>query len=257
MNKLLYINTLKDLTPKTADIESVPIIRAIKERAQFPVSQDNLQEGFSELFISEDDIALINESLELIEPTIQETRALLLTRDVDYELINLERAINILIGIPSHLSRNLSYIKDVFSWQSQFINEAAYILNSIKSLRTYEEGVICNQRLNDFFEKILRNKEFRFNSYDIINEGQLEAIKGLDESMSQGYFLHFTLEEHLRKEKVNVIRLRIPSKKLDPVDNIARNITNIKRGVETAYKINMRMINWAILFYSYIKWVKK
>ena len=256
MDNMLYIHSLRDLTQKTADIESTPIVRVIKDKFKLPIAEEKLKEHFSYLFVSDEDKQAIKNALDLIEQTMQEIVKLALTKDSDFELISLQRAYNILKAMPGNLAKDLEFTEEISSWQNQFALEAVDVLNNLSSLKSKEEKISYNKKLNEFFVKILRSNEFRFNCQDIINEVQLEAIKSLSEGMSEGFFLHRTLEEHMNNLKVERVRVRISADKLAAVDNIASNMEQIRRGIETAYKINMNMINWSILLYAYIRWLR-
>ena len=96
MDNMLYIHSLRDLTQKTADIESTPIVRVIKDKFKLPIAEEKLKEHFSYLFVSDEDKQAIKNALDLIEPTTQEIVKLALTKDSDFELISLQRAYNIL-----------------------------------------------------------------------------------------------------------------------------------------------------------------
>ena len=50
---MLYIHQLKDLTPKSADIEVVPVIREIKTRTPYPLREENVKDYFELFFVSE------------------------------------------------------------------------------------------------------------------------------------------------------------------------------------------------------------
>lgn len=254
---MIYVHSLKDLNQKTADIESIYIIREIKEKNQVPIIEENLRNHISPFFVSNEDITIMKNSLDLIGPTIQKIRDLSKIQDIEYEPINIHRAISMLEEIFIPLLNNIYYFEDIFTWQEQASNEITNILNSIPTSKSNEEKLKINKELSETFEKILRNKEFRFNYNGIINDGLLERIKNLNESMENGFLFHVTLEEHLNKVNFDVIRKRISSHKLEIAENIAQDIIKIKKGVELVYKKNMHIINIALILYAYIKWLKK
>ena len=53
------------------------------------------------------------------------------------------------------------------------------------------------------------------------------------------------------------IKKRIPSADLQRGEKIGNMISDIKDGVDRAYENNMRMINLALIIYSYVKMMKK
>jgi len=104
-------------------------------------------------------------------------------------------------------------------------------------------------------KEILRNKEFGFQDEDIISEAQISHIVGLNESLASGFLFHFTLEEELKKVDFETIKPRISQNRLQEDAVIRENVFKIRRGVERAYDINMRMVNLALVMYSYVKWL--
>ena len=129
------------------------------------------------------------------------------------------------------------------------------LLNIIPHLKTKDEKVAHNDRLNKPFQTILRNTEFTFRSNDIINEGHVNAIQGLHESMLKGFFFHYTLEEELKKLDFQGIKKRLPVAEIADVEEIEKNIENINKGVKRAYEVNMRMVNKAVVLYACVKWL--
>jgi len=254
---MLYIHQLKDLTPKSADIESTFIIRELKVKTPLPLTEAKIRDYFTLFFISESEKQAMAEAVELIEPTIQEVQALLRSKDPVYEPINLQRAINMLREIPPPLLNNLNYAKVIFIWQEDLIQEFAPLFNSLAQLkdRSYEERVTINQKLNEIFERLLRNNVIAFNYKDIIYEAQTSRMNDLLESIERGFFFHIGLEEELKKIDFEFIKRRIPVEKLNTVQHTRDKIAKIKKGVNAAYDINIRMMNWALVVYSYIKWL--
>lgn len=122
--------------------------------------------------------------------------------------------------------------------------------------RRHEDLIALDQKLSVIFEKILRNNDLYFNSNNIINEAQIEHMNSISKSMVNGFLFHFTLEEELRKANFESIKHRIPPTELLRIENLTQKILEIKKGVERAYENNMRMVNLAVILYSYIKMMK-
>jgi len=254
---MLFIHQLKDLTPRSADIEVVPVIREIKTRTPLPLREEHVKEYFELFFISDSEKGAMARALELLPEAIAEIQQLLQSKEQDYELVNLQRAITMLKEIPPFLLNNLSYVRDIADWQDALVSGFAPLFNIIPNLKavSQEERVACNTKLNYIFEKMLRSNDMAFNYRDVVSEGQVSRMKDLSESMSKGFFFHVLLEEEIKKQNFDIIKNRIPGDKLRRVDLIQIKINDIRKGVETAYDINFRMINWALVVYGYIKWL--
>jgi hypothetical protein len=251
---MVYIHDLPSLTPKSAEIESVYILREIKQKTTFPFPEQHMADEFSAFFISDTDKTIISESIDKIEPTIRDIRELFDSGDKTFEALNLKRAMVMLTEIPKPLSNNLLFIGQVAGWQETSPTEITAVLNSIPKLRTSDEKIACNNMLNHFFMKILRNSDMKFNTEGIVGDAEKARLADLHESMGKGFFFHVTLEEELKKLKFDAIQGRIPKDKLQKVESIAKNVAEIKKGVDRSYEINMRMVQWSVLLYTYIKW---
>jgi len=251
------MNKLSSLSLRTAEIESIYIIRDLAHRASLPLSEPFLDQEFSPFFVSDTDKELMKSSEALIDSTIQDIIKLGDIKGNIYELINLQRTINTLKESHRPLIQNLKFAGDLQIWQQACLSEISHILNSIPDLKAQEDRIHFNQRLNEVFQTILRNSEFAFNSKDIINEMHIEHMAALKESLAKGFLFHVTLEEELKKEDFSEIRSRIPSEAIQAVENLTKNIEEIKRGVDRAYDLNLRMVNWALLLYCYVKMLNK
>ena len=225
---MLYIHKLKDLSTKSADVESVYLIRELKQKTPPPFTLPKVQEYFAEFMISPTDKQIIEEAAKLLTPTTELVQSIMQDNDSIHEVVNIQRTLQILTELPGPLQINLNYINEMLAWQEQFIN---------------------------IFEKILRNKEFGFQDEDIISEAQISHIVGLNESLASGFLFHFTLEEELKKVDFETIKPRISQNRLQEDAVIRENVFKIRRGVERAYDINMRMVNLALVMYSYVKWL--
>jgi hypothetical protein len=254
---MLYIHQLKDLTPRSADIEVVTVIREIKTRTPLPLREENVRQYFELFFVSESEKKSMTKALEIIPASITEIQALLSTQDREYEAVNLQRAITMLNEIPQFLLNNLNYAKEIADWQDGFASSFAPLFNQLTTLKTksQDEKIEVNNQLNNIFEKLLRSSEFAFNYKDVVSEGQTSRMKDLNESMEKGFFFHVLLEEEIKKQSFDIIKSRISGEKLRKVDLTRMKISDIKRGVDAAYDLNMRMLQWALVVYGYIKWL--
>ena len=252
---MLYIHQLNHLTPRMADLESVYMIRDLKEKMPFPLAEENLEESFCEFFVSTSELRAIEGAMGLIEPTVEQIKALLQKESPLHETINLQRTVQLLNTIPSALENNLSYLQQVQVWQSTSPAEMAALLNQIPKLRTMEEKVHVNQQVKNLFQFLLRNHEFIFHAQDMIHEGPVAQVNGLTESMGKGFFFHVSLEEEYKKVDFGAIKRRIPAQELEGAEEVERSIKQIKKGLDAAYNANMRMVNLSVILYSYVKWL--
>ena len=92
---------------------------------------------------------------------------------------------------------------------------------------------------------------------DMINEGKFARINNLHKSLSDGFFFHFTVIEHINKIDFNAVRMRIPSHNLSNVEDIARDVFEIRKGVNIAYDYNMKMVQIIVNLYSYLNILAK
>lgn len=252
---MLYVHQLKDLTAKSADIESVFIIRELKQKTPLPLTEEKIREYFSLFFVSESEKNAMSRAYSLIDTTMQDIIQLAHMNDPELEPINLQRALNMLKEIPQPLLNNLNYAKEVSAWQEGLVKEFPYLISSIPNLSTHQEKVNCNIKLNSIFEKLLRSNDMAFNYKDVINEAHTSRMNDLSESMARGFLFHIFLEEELKKVDFSKIKQRISPGKLEAVERIHARVDDIKKGVDAAYDVNMRMIIWAINVYGYIKWM--
>lgn len=253
---MIYLKNLNQLTPKIADIESVPLIRDIKRNFSLPVKEDVIRGHFFPYFIKEHDIELMKSSLLIIKPTLEGFSVLLEKKDSDYAPINIVRAHKLVSEVNEPLLINLRYAEEIFAWQEEFVKEATLIFNSLPGARSQEKKLELNNRLNALFQKVLRNKEFTFMYSDLVNEAEVEHMKGLRDMISNGFLFYIKMEEELNKVGFNSIKKRIPLDKLKNSEALGDNVSKIKMGVDTAYQINMNMISWSVLLYSYVKVLK-
>lgn len=253
---MVYIHQLSHLNPKAADLESVYLIREIKEKTPYPVQTEQLQDYCADLLVSATDKEMAEHAFFLLQPTMDAIMALAQQVDPIHEPINLHRALDVLKELPAPLHNNIAYMDAVISWQHNFFLVVVPALNTLGRAQSKAEKASSFQQLNPFFEKILRNnQDIRFNSGDIINEACLNHSTGLNESMSKGFLFHVSLEEELKKLSYEELQKRIPVAKLQEIEHIRANIEVINKGVERAYAVNMRMVQLAVVLYSYVKWL--
>ena len=249
---MLYIHKLSDLNVKSAEIECVPIVRSIK-LSGFPISQQKLMELFSETSVSPGEIELIERALRLLGPALLALRQLLSKSDPVHEPVNLNRTVQNLNALEAPLLKNLEYARNILDFQQQFMGRAGALLNSISLLRTNEEKQAANAEVSSCFEKVLRNSGFSFSHQDLIFEAHTGVVRDLAESLSKGYLFHVTLEEELKKLVFADIKKRISAGDLAEAEAIEADVRQIKEGVDAAYRLNMHMVEWAVIFLSIIK----
>lgn len=253
---MLYIHTLKDLSPKSLEIESTPLVREIKQNNKYPLSESGLKDHLLSFFVSATDLELMSKSLELIPRTVEEIDSLPPDEEI-YEQISLKRARSVLQELPEALQKNIQYAQLIFEAQELLISQITFLLNKVPELRTTEEKVDYDQQMSIIFEMILRNgRDFRFNFIDIVHEGPLAQITNLVEGLSQNFFFHVQLEEYLKKQDFGAISQRISPAEIEKVNCISQQIVEIQKGVQRAHDLNMRMTNLAVVLYSYIKWLR-
>lgn len=254
---MLYIHQLKDLTPKSADIEVVPVIREIKTRTPYPLKAADVKDYLELFYVSESEKLAMGKALEQIPSAIIDIQALLNSKDPDYEPVNLQRAITMLKEIPPFLLTNLNYAREIGAWQEGFVADFASFFNIIPNLKNkgQEEKVAVNNKLNSIFEKILRSNTMNFNYRDVVSEGQKSRMADLSESMGKGFLFKVSLQEEIKKQSFDFIKGRIPGEKLRKADFIKLKIDDVKKGVDAAYDFNFRMINFSLVIYGYIKWL--
>jgi len=255
---MLYLHNLNHLTPKAADVESVPLIREIKQKVGYPITEVKLKEHLLTFFPTEDDLTKMELSLFLVEPTLGQVAKLAEEKNEQlHEPASLVRAKQILEEMPPALEKNIQFAHQLREWQNIFFMEALEIFNALPKLRTMDEKKAYNERLNEIFRMILRNPEFAFNFWDLVHEAHTSHVDGLIESLNKGFIFHFSLEEELKKLTFDQIRHRIPGDRIEEVEKIKRNVQAIKNGIDRSYDVNKRMVDLAVYLYSYIKWLNQ
>ncbi len=252
---MLYIHKLSQFNQKASDLESVYLIRELKQKTPYPFQDAQIQELLSDFLVSDTDKAHIEQALPIIEPTLELVNKLVEEKNEIHESANCIRTAQILRELPVPIQNSLMYVYEVHNWQKQFTQEITPLLNSLSKLRTPEQKNLANSRLKDMFKKILRNDEFVFKYPDLVNEGEIAAVDGLIESLDRGFLFHYSLEEEIKKSSYTDIKRRLPAQHLEEAEKIRANMLIIKRGVDRAQQVNFRMINLAVVLYAYIKWL--
>ncbi len=177
MTEMLYLHNLSHLTFKAAEVESVPMIREIKQKVGYPISEQKITEHLFPLWATEEEKSRIELALLLVEPTLEMVIVLAEEKNPLYEPASLQRANQILQEMPPALDKNLQYLQELGAWQGTFFKEITIVFNMLPKLRNTQDKLAYNQKLNEFFQKILRNKEFAFNFPEVVHEAHLSHIK--------------------------------------------------------------------------------
>ena len=252
---MLYIHQLNHLSSKMADLESVYMVRDLREKVKFPLKEEIMEEAFCEFFVSSSELQLIEETAVLVTPTIEMVKSLAQVGSDLYEAVSLQRTIQALQPVTAALESNLAYLQQVQVWQATSSSALTALLNQIPKLQSHEDKLRVNNEIKGLFQFLLRNQGFVFHAPDMVHEGPLAQVNGLVESMQKGFFFHVSLEEEYKKVDFNTIKRRVPSEELQRVEAIEQNILKIKKGADTAYNANMRMVNLSVILYSYVKWL--
>ncbi len=252
---MLYIHQLTHLSSKMADLESVYLVRELREKVKLPLQEEVMEEAFCEFFVSSSELQFIEETAALVGPTIEMIKSLVQLESELYEAVSLQRAIQALEPVTAALESNLAYLQQVQVWQATSSSGMTTLLNQIPKLRTQEEKIRVNDEVKGLFQFLLRNQGFVFHAPDMVHEGPVAQVNGLVESMQKGFFFHVSLEEEYKKVDFATIKRRVPAEELKRVEEIEQDILKIKKGTDTAYNANMRMVNLSVILYSYVKWL--
>ena len=251
---MLYVHTLQLLNPKTIELESIPIVRELKQKKQ-PINEDTVKARISSFFVTEEDMKVMELASAKVDPTLTKVKSILSENDSIHEQINLARTVQILEEMPNPLQNSMQYAESIEKLQAQLPKGMAELLTKIPSLKTREEKIVYNNKLSEVFQELLRNNQFMFDGRNVVNEGRLNHIRDLRDNLDKGFIFHFTLENELKKQNFEAISSSLPKEKLDQLEELKEDIDVIKEGIERAYDINMRMISVSIILYAYVKWV--
>jgi hypothetical protein len=253
---MIYIHLLKDLNLKNAEIESVPILREIKTKTPFPLKVEEVKGYLGELFAQPNQIVAIEQAQIIVEQLIAQLTTLQRRTDGLYEEQNIKRALSLVYEAQQPLEQNKQYLQDMISYKDHFFYEMTQILNSLRFLVTAQQKNEANARINELFCKILRNTEFSFRGFDIINDTHTKSVGALVESVKNGFLFRERIEEHVQKLSFEQIKARIPVHELQVNDAIVIQATQLKTIVDQTYQCSMNMIFLAVYLYTYIKWLK-
>ncbi|MEW5896540.1 MAG: hypothetical protein AB1668_02510 [Nanoarchaeota archaeon] len=254
---MLYIHKLSDLTPKSAELESVYLVRDIRNKRKFPLRPGDLDTELAEFLIAPSDLEAMKEAQASIFLVREFVKRIMQENNPLFEAVNMERTSGILDEISLPLQKNQQFAEKTSLWQDVISSQFTGAVNSIPNLRTEAEKQQTNAIFQNLFSKILRNEQFGFAFQDIVNEAHTTRIQQLDEGMEKGFLFHISLEEELTKASFEAIKSRIPSEILQRVDDQHQHIKTIRRGIERAYGSNKRLVNLAVVMYSYIRWAQK
>jgi hypothetical protein len=253
---MLYIHSLKDLNPKSADIESTMLIRELKGAVSFPITDNMLKDQVLPYFVSKIDLESMNKSLEAIQQCINDVNEFSKTGK-ELELISIQRTIAGLNELLPVLQNSIAFANELTGWQDQFIAELKDSLNTMASTKDLGQKKAHEQRIGVMLERMLRNKNaFAFSFFDVVNEAHTARVNNLIESIGKGFFFHIKLEEFVKKQDFAEISQRIIGEDLDRTNQILAKMREIKKGIDRAYDVNMRMVNLAVILYSYAKWLR-
>lgn len=252
---MLYIHELRHLNPKMADLESVYLIRELKQKTPYPLVLNDVHTLCTEFFVSPTDVEAIQEAQRLLPEVAQQLHTIVKERNSIHEQINGERALKLVQELQQPLYQSSRYLEDMASWQLSCLEQMIQILNTLPKLKTKEQKAQYNEQLKKIFRRLLRNEDFMLKHHDIIHEGSVHAISGLDEGMGKGFLIHITLEEELKKLSYAVIKGRLPPEELQRIEQLREQVAVLKRGIDRAYQSQMRMVNYAVIWYAYVKWM--
>ena len=127
-------------------------------------------------------------------------------------------------------------------------------LNVVPKAQSHEAKIALNTDISNVFEFLLRNQQFFFNCSDLVEEGALSSIKGLNESYMHGFLYHLGIEEELKKINANEIEAKVPKEICEAINTIKTNVALIKEASERAYNINKRIVDLSVFLYTFVKW---
>lgn len=251
---MIYIHRLYDLNPKSADIESVELLRSLRKSPFSFIDAGTFSNGSEHFFLSETDKELMSKASHLIPQLIQEISDIATRKDPIYEELNLMRALTLLTDAKDPLVNNIDYCHAITRQRGELLNNFVNAINAIPKLKATEEKIKCNEKLKSVFKSILRHDDFVFNSESLVQEGEVENISSLLESMKNGFIIRFTIEEDIKKIKFTTVRNRLPKHVLEHLDSMITRLEEIKKGIKRAYDFNIGMIELSIIMYAHVKW---
>jgi hypothetical protein len=253
---MIYIHQFKDLNLKNAEIESVPILREIKTKTALPLKVEEVKGYLGGLFAQPHQVVAIEQTQQIVEQLILQLTSLQRRTDELYEQQNIKRALTLAYEVQQPLQQNKYYLQDMIAFQDHFFYEMVQILNSLRFLVTTQQKNEANARLNELFSKLLRNTEFVFRGFDIVNDSHTKSMSALVEALENGFLFREKIEEHVQKLSFEQIKARIPLHEVQLNDTILHYTTQIKATVDQTYQCSMNMIYLAVYLYTYTKWMK-
>jgi hypothetical protein len=247
---MIYIHKLGDLSPKAAEIESVPLVRELRKKLSFPISSESITEILEEFFPSETDFSAISKAIERIAPSLKKLEEIKTEENECYEQYNVQRATNMMKEIELPLKKSLEFLQTLN--KKEWLDEARETLNAMPKGDPRE----INLKLNELFEKILIGKDFRFDSKGTVSEGIIETAIAFQESMAKHFLFKITLEEQIQKKHIQEILRRVPLAEIEKNDVISCNADLIRTGTERAYAANLHLIELGIMLYSLVRWIQ-
>jgi hypothetical protein len=236
----IYIHDLNKLEPKSAEIESIRLIREIKQCNSYPLTEQKLFSHLSKYFATQLDIDTMIYSFTKIKPALKELE-ILDTKDPLLEPRNLKRVAGILAELAPALATNINYAKEMLQLQQTMLPELSKTLNALHDSSKPE--VEINESLSKFFEKILRNDRFSMRYEDIIFEAHREHVSDFARTIPNGYLFNVLLEEEVKKTPFEQRKQRLPKSLVAQSDRVGQYLEEISKGVDAAYYLNMRMVN--------------
>ncbi|MBI2112127.1 hypothetical protein HYT52_01155 [Candidatus Woesearchaeota archaeon] len=251
---MLYIHKLTDLNMRSAETESVYLLRDLKQKFTMPLGYPQFSEFLNDAHVSETDLAMISQALEVLPSTIAQLMMIYESNNQNLEMINVERSINILKALRGYLQSNLDYALTLRDSLELNLKKLVSTLNIVPKAQSHEAKLALNTDISNVFEFLLRNQQFFFNCSDLVEEGALSSIKGLNESYMHGFLYHLGIEEELKKINANEIEAKVPKEICEAINTIKKNVAMIKEASERAYNINKRIVDLSVFLYTFVKW---
>ena len=133
---MLYIHTLKGLNQKTAEIESVGLLRTLKTQTPYPFTSAALSVSLSNFTLDDTTVCNLQKLMPIIDDTIKMFEEFIRKKDPVHELINITRARQALIDNKSALQTNIAYLQTIIAWQKQWILQLTDLFNALPKLQT-------------------------------------------------------------------------------------------------------------------------
>jgi len=245
---MIYIHRLFDLTPKTMESECVQRVRDLRKTITLPIVSEQIQREIEPYFLGAEQEVMINHALQLFPVVEEKLKAL---PGSPFEPQNIQRALRTLKMVEGSLKFSLQYAHEVKQGKEQFYTNTASCMNTIYATTDPQQKFLQSKHLSSFVEKVLRHEEFYFNADGLVDEGSVEAIKSLHESIGTGFLFQRTMEDELKKRTFEHIRLRLLSEQITLSESIRADVGMIRKSIQTMYDHNLHMIELAITVYGF------